>query len=750
MKNSDIYIPWDGWRMVRPIGYGSFGRVYEIERRNGNNIEKAAMKVISVSVDMMDDLYGSQYDDKSMRDMCLKKVQGICREYVIMRELRGNPNIVRCDDIKEIEHQDGIGYDVYIMMELLIPLQQIWRSREITEDDAFRLGEDICRALMVCEEHNIIHRDIKPQNILVSENGTYKLGDFGTARTFEHTASATMAGTETYMAPEIIRREKYGRDVDTYSLGLVMYRMLNRGQLPFIETEGIATAADRNRSLQRRLSGEALPPPADGSDMLKAIVLKACAYDRADRYRSASEMLDDLMEITEQTMALFEQEQSYAEDLTGVREFIQSYGTHNTVENLSKPAEDDAELTVVNEPAAEHNNITAGATGNVLDVLKSWNGVLSKLCIVLFAATAAVSVVLSVRDIINGEVYIDISKQLMFLPAVMTGYGIIRKSRNIMFAGISVFAAKLIILDIGLFVYGPEEIIVYLILLISAGFVLWMIDPDTKKHVIVPVLAVALNFATYCVACGELVFMDEMVAVYALFLSGESLLAIVLALDENKIYSVSRITADSNRRNRERITTGIILAAYGIIAVIISYMCASEYDTELAGTSFLPAAFCIISAIGIFMENRKVLIAGLGVEVISGIYMVIFTTRVLLETGIKYGTVFLIGIIISALSVPAMLILIGLMTGKIPYRLQAFRLPVIAVLSCVSVFTSFMLDNNLSSLFGSFAIKSTTAWLGLFPLLYIGMILLVDYIFSRYADGNSRSNDSGKELLADQ
>ena len=749
MAGQDIFIPWDGWRIVRPIGIGSFGKVYEIERRNGNNIEKAAMKVISVSADMMDDLYGSKYDDKSMRDMCLEKVRGICREYVIMRELRGNLNIVRCDDIQEVEHKGGIGYDVYIMMELLIPLQQVWRSREITEDDAFRLGEDICRALMVCEEHNIIHRDIKPQNILVAGDGTYKLGDFGTARTFEHTASATMAGTETYMAPEIIRREKYGRDVDTYSLGLVMYRMLNRGQLPFIDTDRIATVADRDRSLQRRLSGEALPPPADGSDMLKAIVLKACSYDRADRYRSASEMLDDLMQITERTMSLFGQELNYDEDPTGVWDFIQSYGTHNAGETLSQPAEDDAELTVVNEPAAEHNNITAGATDNVLDVLKSWNGVLSKLCIVLFVATAILSVTFSIIDAIGKGTDASLSIQIMFLPAVMTGYGIIRKSRTVIFAGMSAFAAKLIILDIGLCVYGPEEIVVYQLLLISAGFVLWMIVPNTKGHIIATALAVSINGVAICMAFFE--FVVEDFAVYALFLSGESLLAFIFVLHANIFFRDNRITVDSHRHGWKRVITGIILAAYGIIAGFICYMYFIDWsDVTMTGASLLPAVFCIISALGIFMGNHKVLIIGLGVELVSGIYMVLLICGSLLLSNIEHERLYLMGILIFALFVPAILIQIRLLTGKPLYSFQIAQLPVIAVLSCVSVFASNELRNLLIMLDYDNNISTVMAWVVGFPLLYIGMLLLVDYIFSRYADSNFQNNNSGKELLAEQ
>ena len=324
MAQAEVYIPWEGWRLVRLIGHGSFGRVYEIEKRTGKSVQKAAMKVIPISTEMLDDVYGSQYDEGTARKLCENSLNSIRKEYTFMQELRGNPNIVRCDDMKEIWHQDGIGCDVYIMMELLTPLHVIWKSESITEDDTIELGRDICRALTVCEQHKIIHRDIKPQNILVSGKGVYKLGDFGTAKTFEHTSSATKAGTETYMAPEIIRREKYGRDVDTYSLGLVMYRMLNRGQLPFLPAGIIPTAEQRAESLQRRISGEMIPPPAEGSPALQAIVLKACSFNRIDRYSSASEMLEDLDMVSEKTMAMFHSHGPERKKNGFVREPVQS------------------------------------------------------------------------------------------------------------------------------------------------------------------------------------------------------------------------------------------------------------------------------------------------------------------------------------------------------------------------------------------------------------------------------------------
>ena len=88
------------------------------------------------------------------------------------------------------------------------------------------MGVDICKALELYQKYNIIHRDIKPENIFVSDNGDFKLGDFGIARTIEKTMSdLSKKGTYNYMAPEVYQGGEYGFSVDLYSLGIVLYRI---------------------------------------------------------------------------------------------------------------------------------------------------------------------------------------------------------------------------------------------------------------------------------------------------------------------------------------------------------------------------------------------------------------------------------------------------------------------------------------------------------------------------------------------
>ena len=179
-------------------------------------------------------------------------------------------------------------------MELLTPLMNYLKSNKMDPDDICKLGIDICEALVLCEKYGIVHRDVKPENIFITKDGSFKLGDFGIARALDHTTNATRAGTERYMAPEVIKREPYGKDVDVYSLGLVLYWLLNGKRMPFLDSDKVPTGSEYEKAQSMRVSGIALPNPVGGSEELKKVVLKACEYDREKRYSSANEMLQDL------------------------------------------------------------------------------------------------------------------------------------------------------------------------------------------------------------------------------------------------------------------------------------------------------------------------------------------------------------------------------------------------------------------------------------------------------------------------
>ena len=292
----DNKVLWPGWETVRLIGRGSFGAVYEIERNMLGEKEKAALKVISIPENSgeIDSLRDEGYDDASITGTFKEHLKSIVAEYALMRKLNGNTNVVNCDDVRYVQHDDGFGWDIFIKMELLTPMKKAL-SKTPSNGQIARLGADICRALTLCKNYSIVHRDIKPDNIFVSDTGDCKLGDFGIARTMEKTSGGTKIGTYEYMAPEVYHGKPYGSGADIYSLGLVLYWLLNERRTPFLPLPpALPTVREKEEARLRRFSGEPIPAPAHGSEELQRIVLKACAYDPKDRYQSAAEMLRDL------------------------------------------------------------------------------------------------------------------------------------------------------------------------------------------------------------------------------------------------------------------------------------------------------------------------------------------------------------------------------------------------------------------------------------------------------------------------
>ena len=297
-----INLPWPEWEIVKSLGGGAYGKVYEIKRNVSGVQEKAAVKIVSrpkeASELEMD--YQNGYDQESISAKYTEILQDYIKEYKLMKELQGQSNIVSCDDFAIEENPDGIGGKIYIRMELLTPLQKVTKERLLSEEEVIRLGKDICKALILCESRNIIHRDIKPDNVMISKFGDFKLGDFGVSKVMGHTTAGTMTGTEGYIAPEVLHMEKYGNEVDIYSLGIVMYWLLNNRRMPFIGADEKLTPSKVSEASLRRYHGDKIPAPKNGSARLKQIVLKACEYYPKDRFLTAQEMYDALIELKDE------------------------------------------------------------------------------------------------------------------------------------------------------------------------------------------------------------------------------------------------------------------------------------------------------------------------------------------------------------------------------------------------------------------------------------------------------------------
>lgn len=309
------------WYIKEFIGRGSYGQVFLINKEDVSGQYSAAMKVISIPEELgqMDNDITFGMTEENLAEYFKEIVNSIVSEFKIMEKFKGCANIVSYDDHEIRRHPDGKGCDIYIRMELLVPMSTHFAGRKYDEKEIVKLGIDICHALELCHNNNIIHRDVKPGNIFISKNGEFKLGDFGVARTFEKTiGDFSVKGTFDYMAPEVQLRKPYGTSVDIYSLGTVLYKMMNSGRIPFLPAyPEKLRAGDYDTALQKRLSGEELPPPSHASRAFSSVILKACSSDPDKRYATASEMKKDLEEVYSMVALSMQEHRDYRIDEKG-------------------------------------------------------------------------------------------------------------------------------------------------------------------------------------------------------------------------------------------------------------------------------------------------------------------------------------------------------------------------------------------------------------------------------------------------
>ena len=199
-----------------------------------------------------------------------------------------HPSIVGVYDAGESDHRP------YIVMELVEgrSLKDVLRHERLSPDAALQIISDAATALHYAHERGLIHRDVKPANIMLSDSGTVKVTDFGIARAVGAetvTQTAAVFGTAAYMAPEQARSDPVDRRTDVYALGCVLYELL-ADRPPF--------TADSPVALAHKHISEMPPPPSTFADNvsgdLDAITLKAMAKDPADRYQTARDLSTDL------------------------------------------------------------------------------------------------------------------------------------------------------------------------------------------------------------------------------------------------------------------------------------------------------------------------------------------------------------------------------------------------------------------------------------------------------------------------
>lgn len=288
-----------GYTITRKLGSGGYGTVYLGIKEELGKQYQTAVKYISIpdaeGYETVLQDYG--YDKSATQEYFEEIASKITSEINMLMELskRDNRYIVAYYDHEIQRHTEPLRYEIFMRMEYLTPLSRHIRQNGMTVGDVIRLGINMCDALSLCHDNGIMHRDIKEANIFISENGNFKLGDFGVAKSaIETSQTGSIKGTASYMAPEIYQREPYDKSVDIYSLGIVLYKLLNHQRLPFMpDAPAQFTADDKIMAETRRLKGEIPPLPANAESKLGEIIVKACSA-KEERYKKAEDFRDCL------------------------------------------------------------------------------------------------------------------------------------------------------------------------------------------------------------------------------------------------------------------------------------------------------------------------------------------------------------------------------------------------------------------------------------------------------------------------
>lgn len=290
---------FDNWYTEKQIGFGTDGKVYSITKENPDGTKRRSiLKTIRISENRSSgrDFNSVSGDDFTKSQNLDEIIKNITDNIDVIKETDGGKHFVKYEQWAVRKTSDGKGRIIMIRLEQMRSLTSLLNDFSFTLEETYKLGICICKALVQCRKFGYIYPNLKPENILFDRKGVCKLGDFGSFSCLEPSkTSIAFKRTQYYMAPEFITSGKINCTADTYSLGLVLYSLVNRGRLPFVEKyPQEVTVNGLDRSMKLRLEGKELERPPLCSDALFRIISKACAYRERDRYLTPKQMLRDL------------------------------------------------------------------------------------------------------------------------------------------------------------------------------------------------------------------------------------------------------------------------------------------------------------------------------------------------------------------------------------------------------------------------------------------------------------------------
>lgn len=296
-----------GYTVSEKLGSGAFGTVYKVVKSNAAGQYVRALKHITIPTEKQyNSVLSSMGGDVSKADNYFSQMlNNIVSEIRILNDLseKGVQHIVRYYENDILVTDSPRRYDIFILMEYLTPLEDFIQSADFLVRDVMKLGLDVLYGLQSCHNNGVIHRDIKDDNIFVSDKGEYKIGDFGVSKVLKDSSKAeSLKGTPNFLAPEVyLGKEGYTKSVDLYSLGIVLYRLLNYSRNPFLPRfPEQYFSQDEDAAFEERMSGKTPELPALGGDAIGRVIVKSIS-NSTERFQTADEFIDALEQAIDQT-----------------------------------------------------------------------------------------------------------------------------------------------------------------------------------------------------------------------------------------------------------------------------------------------------------------------------------------------------------------------------------------------------------------------------------------------------------------
>ncbi len=322
---------WVGWKVVGQIGEPK-EKLYQVVNEQNNIKEYATVKIVSVNKES--DIWISLVQKGLIDNVIESYLQDIIKNFTDrlnqMKALSASNNIIKILDYRLVNSDIGVGWDIFILLEMAIPLKVYVLNRNLTEADVAKFGVDICNALEIYEKNNTTYPYISLESVYISSSGEYKIGDFSVpADTRKINNIYTDSKALDYIAPEVIRGESNNCASSIYSLGLLMYEFMNGNRLPFVETYQNAGVVERKAAQERRIRGEYFAPPVNASKDMSEIIMTACSFEPGKRFITATALKRALLSVS-QAMFGGRQRNMQMEDANKVENYVPQTEQANT------------------------------------------------------------------------------------------------------------------------------------------------------------------------------------------------------------------------------------------------------------------------------------------------------------------------------------------------------------------------------------------------------------------------------------